>query len=69
MIVASWEVPLVIPENNRLGSIELEQLRNKINNEDYLYEAIQRIALILSNELLNISQGGTFNEQQRKGRK
>jgi hypothetical protein len=69
MIVVPRETPLVMPGNNQLGSAELEQLRKKINNKDYLYEAIQRIALILSNELLNISQGGIFNEQQRKGRK
>jgi hypothetical protein len=54
---------------NRMRDSELEQLRNKINNQDYLYEAIQRIALVLSNELLDISQGGTYNERQRKGRR
>jgi hypothetical protein len=47
---------------------ELEVLRNKINNKDYIYEAIQRIALILSNELLDISRGGVYHEQ-RQGRK
>jgi hypothetical protein len=45
---------------------ELEQLRDKINNQAYLYEAIQRIALILSNELVDISQGGVYNGRQRK---
>ena len=52
-----------------LRASKLEQLREKINSDDYLYEAIQRIALILSNELLDISQGGAYNERQRKGRK
>jgi hypothetical protein len=47
---------------------ELEALRAKINNEEYVYEAIQRIALILSNELLDIPQGGNY-EQRRKGRR
>ena len=51
-----------------LGVPELEALRAKINNEEYVYEAIQRIALILSNELLDIPQGGN-HEQQRKGRR
>jgi hypothetical protein len=69
MIVVPGTAPLAVPENNQMGSAKLEQLRNKINNQDYLYEAIQRIALILSNELLNISQGGIVNERQRKGRK
>jgi hypothetical protein len=52
-----------------LRNAELEALREKINNEEYLHEAIQRIALILSNELLDIPQGGWNYEQQRKGRR
>jgi hypothetical protein len=52
---------------NRMRDSELERLRNKINSQDYLCEAIQRIALVLSNELLDISQGGIYNERQRKG--
>ena len=47
---------------------KLEVLRQKINNEDYLHEAIQRIALIISNELLDIPQGGSSYERQRKSR-
>jgi hypothetical protein len=49
-------------------SFDLENLRDKINDDEYLSEAIQRIALILSNELLDISQGGIFHERQRKRR-
>ena len=52
-----------------LVSPRLIALREKINNEEYLYEAIQRIALILSNELLDIPRGGLNYEQQRKGRR
>jgi len=51
-----------------LGISEIESLRAKINNEEYVYEAIQRIAFILSNELLDIPQGGN-HEQRRKGRR
>jgi hypothetical protein len=51
------------------GSLKLEGLRQKINSEDYLSEAIQRIALVLSNELLDIPQGGLYHERQWKGRK
>ena len=47
----------------------IEILREKIDNEDYLYEAIQRIAQILSNEILDIHHGGIYHERQRKGRK
>jgi hypothetical protein len=46
-----------------------EGLREKINSEEYLYEAIQRIAQVLSSEILKISRGGTYHERQRKRRK
>lgn len=49
------------------GLSRLEVLRMKVNSEDYLHEAIQRIALIISNELLDIPQGGSY-ERQRKSR-
>ena len=51
------------------SSTKLEQLRRRINDEDYLYEAIQRIALVLSNELLEISHGGKHIERRRKKRR
>jgi hypothetical protein len=51
-----------------LSSTRLEQLRKSINDENYLYAAIQRIALVLSNELMDMSQKeGRYNERQRKG--
>jgi hypothetical protein len=46
-------------------SSRIEQLRKKIDNEEYLYGAIQRIAQILSNEILDVPQGGTYHERQR----
>jgi hypothetical protein len=51
------------------SSLDLESLRKKINSEEYLYEAIQRIAQVLSGELLKISRGGVYHERQRKRRK
>ena len=60
---------IMVQSGSRLESSELEILRKKINSEDYLYEAIQRIALILSNELLDLSQGGRNHERQRKRRR
>jgi hypothetical protein len=50
------------------GLSKLEVLRKKINNEDYLHEAIHRIASIMSNALLDLPQGGRTYEQQRKSR-
>ena len=55
-------------EDSAVGLSRLEVLRQKINNEDYLHEAIQRIALIISNELLDLPQGGRSYERQRKSR-
>jgi len=56
------------PMEENPGLTRLEVLRQKINNEDYLHEAIQRIALIISNELLDLPQGGRSYERQRKSR-
>ena len=50
-----------------VSSTRLEQLRKRINDTDYLYAAIERIASVLSNELAGMSQGqGRYNERQRK---
>jgi hypothetical protein len=69
MISVNRAAPARVRQDNSLAASELEALRLKLNNEDYLCEAIQRIALILSNELLDIPQGGGYYERQRKGRK
>jgi hypothetical protein len=50
-----------------LSPTRLEHLRKCINDKDYMYAAIQRIALVLSNELMDMSQGASKNERQRKG--
>ena len=52
-----------------LSSTELELLRRRINDEDYLQAAIQRLALVLSNELMELTMEGGYNERQRKRRK
>jgi hypothetical protein len=70
MMTAAWETSTDIKQSeSSLENPELEALRKKINNEEYLHEAIQRIALILSNELLDIPQGGWNYERQRKRRR
>jgi hypothetical protein len=69
MITVQRGKPLAIQPDNQAGISRLELLRAKVNSEDYLYEAIQRIAQILSNELLGIPHGGMFHERQRRGRK
>ena len=51
-----------------MSSTELEQLRIRINDQDYMFEAIQRIAHVLSNELIDFVQGEKKNERRRKGR-
>jgi hypothetical protein len=53
-----------------LSSTKIEQLRERINDKDYLYAAIQRIALVLSNELMDMPPGGgSYYERQRKRRR
>ena len=68
MIAVTRKTSLILPDEESSGLSKLEVLRQKINNEDYLYEAIQRIALIISNELLDLPQGGRSYERQRKSR-
>ena len=69
MITVMPRTSPVLPDEEYPGLSKLEVLRQKINNEDYLHEAIQRIALIISNELLDLPQGGRSYERQRKSRK
>jgi hypothetical protein len=42
----------------------LAELKQKINNEEYIYGAIFRIAQVVSNEILGIPQGGEQNARQ-----
>jgi hypothetical protein len=58
-----------IQKENRGPHSGIELLRKKINNEAYLNEAIQRIALVLTNEILDISQGGLVRGRQWEKRK
>jgi hypothetical protein len=51
------------------SDIRLELIRRRINDEDYLHAAIQRLALVLSNEIIDVTQEGGRNERQRKRRK
>jgi hypothetical protein len=44
------------------------ELKEKINNRDYLEGAILRIAQVLSNEILGIPQGGDNCERKSEGR-
>jgi hypothetical protein len=67
MMTQTRKTSLLLPDNEGSGLSRLEVLRKKIDSEDYLYEAIHRIALIISNELLDIPQGGRY-ELQRKSR-
>jgi len=52
-----------------LNTQRLELIRRRINDDNYLHAAIQRLALVLSNELMEITTEGGHNERQRKRRK
>jgi len=48
-------------------SERLEVLRLRINDENYLHAAIQRLALVMSNELMEITrEGGRYERKRRK---
>jgi len=55
--------------NSNKDDIRLEVIRRRINDEDYLHAAIQRLALVLSNEIIDINREGGCHERQRKRRK
>jgi len=40
-----------------IGDARIDALKQKINDEDYLSEAIQRIAYVMSNEIAGVSGG------------
>jgi hypothetical protein len=52
------------PNNTPSSNARIDVLKKKINNEEYLFEAIHRIAFVLSNEISGNSGGGSV---ERKG--
>jgi hypothetical protein len=69
MIAMPQETRAVGKNNTQMVSPRIAILRQKIDNEDYLYEAIQRIAQVLSNEILELPHGGSYHERQWTRRK
>jgi hypothetical protein len=55
--------------SSNIPDSRLELIRRRINDEDYLYAAIQRLALVLSNEIMELTTKGGGHERQRKRRK
>jgi hypothetical protein len=54
------------------ASATIENLRKMVENKDYIDAAVERIALVLSDEILNYrnyKEGGRYNERFRKRRK
>ncbi|MDR1899078.1 MAG: hypothetical protein LBQ55_03625, partial [Treponema sp.] len=64
--ISLYGVCMIVGAESPQGSAKLDILREKINSKEYLSEAIQRIALILSNELLDISRKGVIDERKRR---
>jgi hypothetical protein len=50
--------------NRASNATRIEELKQKINSEEYLYGAIFRIAQVVSNEIMGLPQGGMRDEQQ-----
>jgi hypothetical protein len=57
---------IMVQGENPLPSPRIATLKKKIHNQEYLHEAIQRIAQVLSNEILNIPGGGQRHEQRKR---
>jgi hypothetical protein len=56
----------MVQRDNRLSPSGIEFFRKKINNKEYLSEAIERIAMVLSNEIPELTHGGAYNERKRR---
>jgi hypothetical protein len=69
MIRVPRKIPRVVQRENQAGVSRIDLLKAKIQSEAYLDEAIQRMAQVMSNEILGIPQGGTVHERQRTGRR
>jgi hypothetical protein len=50
--------------NRASNAARIEDLKQKINSEEYLYGAIFRIAQVVSNEIMGLPQGGMQDERQ-----
>jgi hypothetical protein len=61
--------PASVSRIQDLESKRLELIRQRINDENYLNAAVQRLALVLSNGLMDITQEGERHERKRKRRK
>jgi len=53
-------------EQRTADSMKIERLRKRINSQSYVHAAIQRIATVLSNRLIDMAHGEGTNERQRK---
>ena len=49
-----------------LTSSRMELLQRRINDENYLRAAIQRLAFVLSNELIEITTEGGYHEREKR---
>ena len=59
------EQPIFV-QDHRQGTDRLDVLRQRINDENYLHAAIQRLALVMSNELMEITKEGHYERKRRK---
>ena len=57
---------MVQAANKKFDPRRIAELRNKLEDEDYLSSAIQRIAQVLSVELLDMN--GVVHERSRRGK-
>jgi len=56
---------MMVQIGNHHDPRRIEELKQLIDDESYLSGAIQRLAQILSNEILDLSNAGAFHERKR----
>jgi len=64
MIVEEESVYSLVEPDAHLNSSRIDSLKKKINSEDYLFEAIHRIAFVLSNEIAGFPGGGSHERKR-----
>jgi len=56
---------MMVQIGNHHDPRRIEELKHLIDDESYLAGAIQRLAQVLSNEILELPKTGVFHERKR----
>lgn len=56
---------MIAEAGNSLDSRKIEELKRLIDDQDYLADAIRRIAQVLGDEILGVTNSGALHERER----